>query len=165
MLNNTNKTNKFNRNTSQQPGAFNRFWDKHIELLNKNNVKHKAHTWYVKNAERYIKAYPNKKLITHSAKDVELYLTQLLKRQDLKAWQLEQNIDAIQKLFQLLHVNWFQPFTWDDWVISAQSINSNGFGEVYLPNALAKKYPNAKIDLAWQYLLINSIHIGQTCET
>lgn len=28
----------------------------------------------------------------------------------------------------------------------------NGFGRVYLPHALANKYPNAEIELAWQYL-------------
>ena len=28
----------------------------------------------------------------------------------------------------------------------------NGFGKVYLPHALAKKYPNAPIELGWQYL-------------
>lgn len=28
----------------------------------------------------------------------------------------------------------------------------NGYGKVYLPNALAKKYPNAEIELAWQYV-------------
>jgi integron integrase len=28
----------------------------------------------------------------------------------------------------------------------------NGYGEVYLPNALARKYPNAARSLAWQYL-------------
>jgi len=27
-----------------------------------------------------------------------------------------------------------------------------GFGEVYLPNALSRKYPNAAIELKWQYL-------------
>ena len=27
-----------------------------------------------------------------------------------------------------------------------------GFGQVYLPNALEKKYPNAAMELAWQYL-------------
>lgn len=28
----------------------------------------------------------------------------------------------------------------------------DGFGKVYLPNALAKKYPNAEIEPAWQYV-------------
>jgi integron integrase len=28
----------------------------------------------------------------------------------------------------------------------------NGYGRVYLPNALARKYPNAETELAWQYL-------------
>ena len=27
-----------------------------------------------------------------------------------------------------------------------------GYGEVYLPNALASKYPNASVELAWQYV-------------
>jgi integrase len=29
---------------------------------------------------------------------------------------------------------------------------ANGYGEVYLPNALARKYPNAASELAWQYV-------------
>ena len=33
---------------------------------------------------------------------------------------------------------------------------ADGFGEVYLPNALAKKYPNAKTEFAWQYLFPSS---------
>lgn len=35
----------------------------------------------------------------------------------------------------------------------------NGFGRVYLPNALAKKYPNAETELAWQYLF-PSAHVA-----
>ena len=34
-----------------------------------------------------------------------------------------------------------------------------GFGGVYLPHALAKKYPNAEYELAWQYLF-PSLQIG-----
>jgi integron integrase len=30
---------------------------------------------------------------------------------------------------------------------------ANGYGEVYLPNAIAKKYPNASRQTAWQFLL------------
>src|SRR5690606_41319390 len=29
---------------------------------------------------------------------------------------------------------------------------AGGFGEVYLPNALALKYPKAAVEIAWQYL-------------
>ncbi len=32
----------------------------------------------------------------------------------------------------------------------------DGFGEVYLPDALAKKYPNAPKELRWQYLFPSS---------
>ncbi len=33
---------------------------------------------------------------------------------------------------------------------------AHGFGEVYMPNALAKKYPSASRSLAWQYLFPSS---------
>ncbi len=33
---------------------------------------------------------------------------------------------------------------------------NNGFGEVYLPTALARKYPNAAKELAWQYVFPSS---------
>lgn len=33
-----------------------------------------------------------------------------------------------------------------------ESDSNNGFGEVYMPNALARKYPSAQRELAWQYL-------------
>ncbi|RLC28533.1 integron integrase, partial [Candidatus Woesebacteria bacterium] len=29
---------------------------------------------------------------------------------------------------------------------------SNGFGSVYLPNALARKYPNTERQWGWQYV-------------
>ena len=35
---------------------------------------------------------------------------------------------------------------------------ANGFGEVYLPNALERKYPNATRELAWQYVFPASKH-------
>jgi len=36
-------------------------------------------------------------------------------------------------------------------LLHAQDIE-DGYGEVYLPDALSRKYPNAPKELAWQFL-------------
>lgn len=45
-------------------------------------------------------------------------------------------------------------------IISVNSVHeqdlADGFGEVYLPNALSRKYPNAAVELKWQYLFPSS---------
>lgn len=51
-------------------------------------------------------------------------------------------VDDLQKQLELVRVKHEQDL-------------KNGFGEVYLPNALAEKYPNAAIEFMWQYVFFS----------
>jgi len=51
-----------------------RFWDKYIEKTKACGVKPGAVRWYVRHAEAYIKANPERRLAQHTAADVEHYL-------------------------------------------------------------------------------------------
>jgi hypothetical protein len=81
-----------------------RFWDRYIELLNKQGVESTATRWYVLRAEQYIKAYPDKQLLEHKAVDVSDYLQKVGRSDNILDWQFLQVVDAIQKLFQLVTV-------------------------------------------------------------
>ena len=57
------------------------FWDKYIQHIEKKGIKKIALRWYVKNAEQYIKEFPEKKLATHKPEDITDYLNKLGKMQ------------------------------------------------------------------------------------
>lgn len=110
-------------NTFRNNDPFDKFWNKYIDLLNKNNILDKSIPWYVKKAERYINAFPDKRLVTHTTDDIDYYLDSLSKINQIPSWQFEQHIDAIQKLFQLLAPHWVRQYDWGKWVIAAKSID------------------------------------------
>ncbi len=109
------------RHSKSPDDPFANFWDKYINLLTKNKIYHTTIPWYVKHAECYIKAIPDRRLSEHCATDVDDYLRKLA----LTDWQFQQHIDAIQKLFQLLDVNWLNNVDWQGWQFSLQSIDNN----------------------------------------
>ena len=53
-----------------------RFWNQYTAQLRQNGVKETAARWYVVRVEQYIKAYPEKRLVSHSTEDVESYISQ-----------------------------------------------------------------------------------------
>ncbi len=55
---------------ASQPGAVKHFWDRYIQHLANNGVKSAVTRWYVIRAEQYIKAFPDKRLVSHCSKDV-----------------------------------------------------------------------------------------------
>jgi len=54
-----------------------RFWDRYIELLKQQAVNPKNHRWYVRQAEQYIRAHPDDRLINHQSINVTHYLETL----------------------------------------------------------------------------------------
>ena len=51
-----------------------RFWDKFIDSVRKIGAKESALRWYVRHAEQYLKAFPDKRLNLHTCEDVSGYL-------------------------------------------------------------------------------------------
>jgi len=55
-----------NNNKSKVDSAVARFWDRHIELFQKQGVKGSACHWYVKRVVQYTQIYPDQKLLAHT---------------------------------------------------------------------------------------------------
>ena len=102
-----------------------RFWDRYIELLVKQGVKESARRWYVMRAERYIQAFPNKKLALHTAADITNYLEEMGRSGGLKDWQYRQMVDAIRNLFLTITNRWENTIDWQYWLDSSMSLPSD----------------------------------------
>ncbi len=100
-----------------------RFWDRYLEFIQKRGVKAKRLRWYVKDVERYIAAFSDKKLATHTPDDVSEYLTNLGRNPRIKDWQFSQAVYAIQNLFDFLNVRWLDQVDWNYWKNFSQSLS------------------------------------------
>ncbi|VAX08863.1 Integron integrase IntIPac [hydrothermal vent metagenome] len=106
-----------------QTEATRRFWDRYIQHLSKQEVKETAKRWYVKRAEQYIKAYPGKRLVTHTPTDVTGYFERQGRKVGLKEWQFFQIIDAIHVLFLVADVPCTDQVDWAFWEASANTLD------------------------------------------
>lgn len=69
--------------------------------------------------EKYIKAFPNKRLAEHGPEEVSAYLAQQGKTEGIEDWQFRQIVDAIQNLFGMFGVTWLPDVDWKFWMDSA----------------------------------------------
>ncbi len=105
---------------------FARFWDKYIEKTKSYGVNDKACRWYVKRCEDYIKAYSDIRLAEHDGQFVAKYLEDLGRKTFIQDWQLLQAVDALRILFiDVVKSKWAIDFAWDDWKVSARSLDTN----------------------------------------
>jgi Phage integrase family/Phage integrase, N-terminal SAM-like domain len=141
-----------------------RFWDRYTRNLLKKSVKADAARWYVRRAEQYLEAFPGRRLADHTAEDVNGYLQA---EQSYETWVCRfiafcdhadpaqvgpERVAAFlehllpQRMVEALqaHLERVQALHQEDLV--------GGFGEVYLPGALARKWPNAPREWGWQYV-------------
>lgn len=102
-----------------------RFWDKYIELLEKQKIKESAWRWYVMRAEHYIKSFPDKKLAHHTAEDITTYFEKIGRTSELQDWQYRQVIDAIRNLFLIITNRWEKNIDWQYWYDSSKSLPSD----------------------------------------
>ncbi len=109
------------KTNARQPDAIKLFWDRYIQHLTNNNVKPTVTRWYVIRVEQYLKALSGKRLAYHSAQDVIDYLEVQSKNIKIKDWQFHQVVDAIQNLFTMLDVPWFNEVDWTHWQSSSLS--------------------------------------------
>jgi len=98
------------------------FWGKYIENLRKQRVKDSAQRWYVMRAEDFIRAARGRKLLDHSAEDVNHYLEEQGRKAGLQGWQFLQVIDAIQILLETANAPASSQVNWDYWRNSAQEL-------------------------------------------
>ena len=102
-----------------------RFWDKFIDKTTSYNIKPEVARWYVRHAESYIKSH-EKRLASHSALDIENYLTCKGRNRRLHAWQYRQIVLALKILFtEMVNITWGNAFPWDEWNEAAQQLQSD----------------------------------------
>ena len=65
-----------------------RFWDNYREKLETYGVKPAVWRWPVQQAEHYINAFPDRRLATHTAQDIEHFLQGKGRNARLKDWQI-----------------------------------------------------------------------------
>jgi integron integrase len=98
------------------------FWDRYIEKLHESGVKRLFDRWFVLRAEQYVSAHPGRKPRDHQPRDVTRYLAETGRSCDMKDWQFRQVVAAIQKLFELVGVDWFDEVDWNHWRDSARHL-------------------------------------------
>ncbi len=76
-----------------------RFWDNYIDKTTRYVKSPKVSEWYVRHVEQYIRAYPDKRLLLHTAADLERYLKAKGRKKDLKDWVFIQIIYSLKILF------------------------------------------------------------------
>jgi len=102
------------------------FWDKFISKTKTYGIKQNTIRWYVRNAEYYIKAYPNKRLSLHSKDDLTNYLKEKGGNPRIEDWQYKQLVISLKILFtQMVHTDWAKDFPWDEYIDQAESLPNN----------------------------------------
>jgi integron integrase len=103
-----------------------RFWDNYLEKLNTYGVKSAVLRCHVQHAEQYIKAFPDRRLATHTAQNIEQYLQDKGRNATLKDWQFHQIVTSLQVLFvDLVKATWAPAFPWQVWRNSTRDLPSN----------------------------------------
>ena len=103
-----------------------RFWDKFISKTKSYGIKHDSARWYVRHAEAYIKTHSERRLSTHSAEILDLYLKDKGRKPQLKQWQFEQIVMALKILFvDLVQTDWAKDFPWDECSNYEQTLPDN----------------------------------------
>ncbi|MBK1721104.1 integron integrase [Thiocystis violacea] len=105
--------------------AIERFWERFLDLARNRGAKDSALPWYVRHAETYLRAFPEKRLAMHSAQDVAGYLERVGRLDRISDWQFEQIIDAIQNLLETARVPIVDEIDWEFWRDSARTLTPN----------------------------------------
>jgi len=104
-----------NMHTPKISDPASRFWDNYIEALHRQGINEPVDRWYVKRSEQYISAFPDKKLALHTPDDVTGYFSKFGRMSNIKDWQFEQIVNAIQILFKLIDARWLNQVDWQFW--------------------------------------------------
>lgn len=102
--------------------AVERFWDEFVDLARKSGVKGSAMPWYVRHAERYLKAHSGKQLAEHGVDDVTGYLEAAGRIGRIEDWQFVQIVDAIRTLLLTASAPVVGDIDWALWRDSAKSL-------------------------------------------
>jgi integron integrase len=98
------------------------FWNKYLDILSQRGIKENAKHWYVKRAEAFVRAAQGRKLLDHTADDINHYLEEQGRKEGILGWQFLQIVDAIQILLQTANAACVSHVNWEYWRNSAQEL-------------------------------------------
>ena len=100
-----------------------RFWKNYTKKLESYKIKPSVHQWYVCHAKNYIAAHPDRRLASHTDADLEKYLQDNGRNPDLKDWQFQQIVWALQVLFvEFVKPDWAGTFPWQERITAARTL-------------------------------------------
>ena len=100
-----------------------KFWERYIFILKMFSVPEKAHPWYRKHIETFIRQFPGIRLQAQTAENLQCWFEGLSLQPTLNDWQLRQRVDAMRLLFsRLLKLDWAMGFDWDYWMAPVQHL-------------------------------------------
>ena len=83
------------------PKASAEFWEQYRDVVISQGVKPTAARWYAVRAERFIAAFPGRRLAELGAEDSAQYLTSEGQKSSVQDWQFRQTVDAIRILYSI----------------------------------------------------------------
>ena len=91
-------------------------WSRFVNVLRQRGIKAPFDRWFVLRAEQFQKTLPNQDLGACSEADTAAYLRRVAERMNLKDWQYEQIVDALEiMLAHVLRLPWTAEFDWASW--------------------------------------------------
>lgn len=103
-----------------------RFWDNYISKITENNVPEGARRWYVRHLEVFIQSREGRRLAATTREDVEIYIDEIGRKDNMTAWQYRQVVDALRILFlDIVKVSWFEAFDWQQMMDDARDLPDN----------------------------------------
>ena len=104
----------------------NAFWSQYISLLHKVDIIAPKDRWHVKWVERYIRENEGVKLKEHGPRHVEVFLEKLGRESEVKTWQFQQAVRALEILFVgMVKSPWVFEFGWTQWIDGAHELGSD----------------------------------------
>lgn len=99
------------------------FWRNYLNMLDKQRVPARARPYYRQWCQDYIRAYPDERLMTHTSRHVETYLSAKGRLPQLQDWRFRQIADALRCLFlHLLKLDWAADFDWQHWMVLSRDL-------------------------------------------
>jgi len=95
-----------------------KFWEYYIDKTKAYPIKSENTRWYVKHAERYLKATSGKPLQHHSAQDFANYLSNLGGNSAFQDWQVDQIVTALKILSEVSGLAWSGTFPWRQFCVT-----------------------------------------------
>jgi hypothetical protein len=103
--------------------SISRFWDKYITTIADNKVPEGARRWYVRHLEIYINTRNGRRLATTTREDVEVYIDEIGRKENMTAWQYRQVVDSLCILFsEIVKVSWFDELDWQQMMDDARDL-------------------------------------------